>query len=187
MLQWLFGGLLSGSILYGWLTGQGDKVMRAVLEAAEEGVTAGLAMAGGFGFFCGLIGLLRRAGAARWLSGKIAPGLQWLLGPSLPPEALEPVAMNLTANLLGLGNAATPMGVEAARRMAGPGGEISNALCMFLVINASSVQLIPTTVIALRAAAGSAAPGAVTGPALAATGISTAVGILACKLMEKRP
>ena len=186
MLHGLFGGLLGASILYGWVSGQGDAVIRAVLEAAGEGVTAALAMAGGFGFFCGLINILRQAGAAGRLSRLLAPGLRWLLGPSLPPEALEPVAMNLTANLLGLGNAATPMGVEAARRMAGTGGEVSNALCMFLVINASSVQLIPTTVIALRGATGSAAPGAVTGPALAATGVSTAVGILACKLMEKR-
>ena len=73
------------------------------------------------------------------------------------PDALDSVTLNLTANLLGLGNATTPAGMDAARRMAAAGG-MSDALCLFLVINSSSVQLLPTTVIALRAAAGSAAP-----------------------------
>ena len=103
------------------------------------------------------------------------------------PDALEPVLLNLSANLLGMGNAATPMGIEAARRMGGSSGGASNALCLFLVINSSSVQLLPATVIALRAAEGSADPGCITLPALAATAISTAVGIAACKIAEARP
>lgn len=186
VLQVLFVGLLGAAVGYGWLCGRGSSVMLAVLDAAGEGVTAALAMAGGFAFFCGMIRVLRAAGAVGWLSKRLAPALRLLLGPSLAEDALEPVTMNLAANLLGMGNAATPMGLEAARRMAGRAGEISNALCMFLVINSSSVQALPTTVIALRAAAGSADPGAVILPTLAATVLSTVVGVAACKLMEKR-
>ena len=76
---------------------------------------------------------------------------------------------------------------KAARRMGGNDGRASNALCLFLVINSSSVQLLPATVIALRAAEGSANPGSITLPALAATTISTAVGVIACKIAEARP
>ena len=183
MLQVIFGCLLGLSLLYALARGQGAEVVTAMLAAAESAVETALALAGGFAFFCGLIAILRRAGAVRFLSRLAAPGLRRLMGPELPADALDYVTMNLTANLLGLGNAATPMGIEAAKRLAA-GERASNALCLFLVINASSVQLMPTTVIALRAAAGSVSPGAVTGPALAATLLSTVAGIAACKLME---
>lgn len=187
MLQILFGGITGLSLLYGLIKGQGEAVAAAMLNGAEEAVQAALAMAGGFAFFCGMTAILRRAGAVETLGKKLSPALSRLLGPDLPPDALEPVLLNLSANLLGLGNAATPMGVEAARRMGGNSERASNALCLFLVINSSSVQLLPATVIALRAAEGSADPGCVTLPALAATALSTAVGIAACKIAEARP
>lgn len=186
MLQGIFGGLLGLSLLYGLVRGTGAQVMTSVLAAAGEGVQSALDLAGGFAFFCGLIGILREAGMMEGLARRAAPALRRLLGKELPDDALGYVTMNLTANLLGLGNAATPMGMEAARRMAAQGnGAASNALCLFLVINSSSVQLLPSSVIALRAAAGSADPGAVTLPALAATAFSTLAGILACKGAEK--
>ena len=185
MLQVLFGGMMGLSLLYGLIVGRGEQVASAMLEGAEEAVQAAFAMAGGFAFFCGMTAILRRAGAVQALGKRLSPLLSRLLGPELPPDALEPVLLNLSANMLGLGNAATPMGVEAARRMGGRGERASNALCLFLVINSSSVQLMPTTVIALRAAEGSTAPGAIVVPALLATAISTAVGIAACKIGER--
>ncbi|MBR0227057.1 MAG: spore maturation protein A [Clostridia bacterium] len=187
MLQALFGGMMGLSLLYGLIVGRGEQVASAMLEGAEEAVQAAFAMAGAFAFFCGMTAILRRAGAIQALGKRLSPLLSRLLGPDLPPDALEPVLLNLSANLLGLGNAATPMGVEAARRMGGSGDRASNALCLFLVINSSSVQLLPTTVIALRAAEGSISPAAITLPALAATTISTVIGIAACKLAEARP
>lgn len=187
MLQVLFGGMMGLSLLYGLIVGRGEQVASAMLEGAEEAVQAAFAMAGAFAFFCGMTAILRRAGAIQALGRRLSPLLSRLLGPGLPPDALEPVLLNLSANLLGLGNAATPMGVEAARRMGGNGDRASNALCLFLVINSSSVQLLPTAVIALRAAEGSASPAAIALPALAATAISTLVGVMACKLAEARP
>ena len=186
MLQILFGGMAGLSLLYGLITGRGETVAAAMLTGAEEAVQAAFAMAGGFAFFCGMTAILRRAGAVEALGRRLKPLLSRLLGPGLPPDAMEPVLLNLSANMLGLGNAATPMGVEAARRMGGEGGRASNALCLFLVINASSVQLMPATVIALRAAEGSADPGRVALPALAATALSTLVGVMACKIAEAR-
>ena len=184
MLQAVFGLLLGGAMLAGLVRGQGAQVGAAMLAGAAEGVSSALSLAGGFALFCGLMAILRRAGAVEGLSRLVSPLLRRLFGPGLPPDALDSVTLNLTANLLGLGNAATPAGMEAARRMAAAGG-MSDALCLFLVINSSSVQLLPTTVIALRAAAGSAAPDGILLPALLATAASTAVGILSCKIAEK--
>ena len=186
MLQIIFGGLAGLSLLYGLAVGRGEAVAAAMLDGAEEAVQAAFAMAGGFALFCGMTAILRRAGVVEALGRRMKPLLSFLLGPGLPPEALEPVLLNPSAHMLGLGNAATPMGVEAARRMGGS-ERASNALCLFLVINASSVQLLPATVIALRAAEGSADPGSVALPALAATALSTLVGVMACKIAEARP
>ena len=183
MLQIIFGGMLGGGVLFSLLTGQGAAVFPALLGAAQEGVETAISLAGGFVLFCGLIGILRAAGAVGALSRLTAPLLRRLMG-EIPADALDYVTMNLAANMLGLGNAATPMGVEAARRMAA-GERADDALCFFLVLNASSVQLLPTTVIALRAAAGSQAPGQIALPALVSTLISTLAGALSCKLAER--
>jgi spore maturation protein A len=186
MLQWVFGGLTGLSLVWGLVNGTGGQVAAAMLTAAEEAVRTTIALAGAYGFFCGMLGIVREAGAAEGLGRALSPLLRRLFGPGLPADALEPVTMNLTANLLGLGNAATPMGIEAARRIGRGAAAASNALCLFLVINASSVQLFPASVIALRAAAGSLNPAGVTLPTLAATAVSTAVGIACCKLVERR-
>ena len=184
MMQGIFGSLMGISLLYGLLGGTADRVMGAMLNAAGEAVQAAVSLAGGFAFFCGLMAILRRAGAAEALGRRIAPLLRLLFGRELPEDTLEPVTLNLTANLLGLGNAATPMGGEASRRLARD-GRATTALCLFLVINASSVQLLPTTVIALRAAAGSENPGGIVLPTLLATALSTLTGILCCKAAER--
>ena len=170
--------------MYGILRGEGMEIASAMLAGAQGAVETALAMAGGFAFFCGMLGILRRAGMMGILAGKIAPLLKKLMGKDVPDDAWEYIATNLAANLLGLGNAATPMGIEAARRMA-RGAVAGNALCLFLVINASSVQLLPSTVIALRAAAGAQNPGDITLPTFLVTLISTLAGIMACKAAER--
>ena len=184
MLHAIFGFLLGGGLLYALLTGGGEAAVSAALSAAQEAVATALSLAGGFAFFCGMMNILKSAGAVKALSARLAPFLRFLFGGEIPPAAFEYVTLNLTANMLGLSNAATPMGMAAARLLA-VNHQAGNALCLFLVINASSVQLLPTTVLSLRAAAGSLMPGAVALPTLAATVISTTVGILACKIAER--
>lgn len=186
LLQWVFGGMLGASLLFGLVRGNGEQVVKEILKAAQEAVEAALFMAGGFAFFCGMMAILRRAGVSAWLGKKMGPVLRLLMGRQMPEDAMDAVTMNLAANMLGLGNAATPLGLRAARRMADGSGAACNALCLFLVINSSSVQLLPSTVIALRAAEGSQAPGAVAWPAFLATLISTAAGIISCKIAERR-
>ena len=186
MLQIVFGGLMGVSVLYGLMQGKGDQVAAAMLAAAGDAVETALTLSGSFALFCGFMEIGRQAGAVDALARALAPLLLRLFGPGLPEDALGDVTLNLAGNLLGLGNAATPAGLRAARRMGG-GERAGNALCLFLVLNASAAQLLPTTVLSLRAAAGSAAPGAVIGPGLIASGIAAAVGVISCKLWEKRP
>ena len=185
MLQWIFGGMIVFSLLEGMVNGSGEATVFSMLNAASEAVQTAIALTGAYAFFCGMLNIVRKAGAAEGLGKMISPALKRLFGDGLPPDALEPVTMNLTANLLGLGNAATPMGIEAARRMGKGNDTAGNALCLFLVINSSSVQLFPSSVIALRAAAGSADPARIVLPTLIATGVSTAVGIVSCKCAER--
>lgn len=185
MLQWVFGAMLGLALIWGMANGSGGEVVSSMMKAAEEAVQTAIALAGVYAFFCGMLNIVRRAGATERLSAVLSPGLKRLFGSGLPADALEPVTMNLTANLLGLGNAATPMGIEAARRMGKGNSMAGDALCLFLVINASSVQLVPTTVIALRAAAGSVNPAGVMLPTFVATAVSTLVGIVCCKCAER--
>ena len=181
MLQAVFLMLYGSSLLYALLRGNGPQTAAAMISAAGEGVQTAIGLAGGFAFFCGLTAVLERAGTARALVRVFRPLLGKL---DIPDAALPDAALNISANLLGMSNAAAPMGLRAAKLMA-ENGAAGNGLCLFLVINASSVQLLPTSVIALRAAAGSASPGCVTAPTLLATLISTAVGILSCKVLER--
>lgn len=183
MLDFVWSTMLGASLLWGTVQGRGEQVAAAALAAAGDGVQSALSMAGAMSFFCGCAAILQRSGAMSFLSRCLRRPLSFLLGQGVSPDAIPYVAMNLAANMLGLGNAATPMGIEAARRLAQE-GTATNALCMLLVINSSSVQLMPSSVIALRAATGSAAPGSVILPAFLATGISTLVGIAACKIAE---
>ncbi len=185
MLNWVWAGMMAVSCALALATGGAAGVMEGMLHAAREAVQTALSLAGGFAFFCGLIAILRECGMVDALSRWLAPALTRLLGKDLREDALSPVTMNLAANMLGLGNAATPMGLEAMRRMADGTARAGNAMCLFLVINASSVQLVPTTVLSLRAAAGSFDPGAVIVPSFVASLASTVVGVLACKLLQR--
>ena len=101
-------------------------------------------------------------------------------------EIMDSIAANVSANLLGLGNAATPLGLEAARRMARKSrGTASDSLCMLVVCNTASLQLIPTTVASVRAAAGSAAPFDILPAVWLASSLSVGVGVLACKIFSR--
>ena len=181
----LFFMILCGTV-YAACTGSLDAVAEAALNAGRDALETSFTLMGGFIFFGGITGILEKAGAVTWLRRRLHRPLQWLFGPDISSEAMEAVTMNLSANMLGLGNAATPMGMRAARLMTPPGAQTpSAALCMLLVINATSVQLLPSSVIALRSAAGSARPDMIVWPSLAASTVSTLVGILLCRLMER--
>ena len=184
MTNGIFAGLMLASVLYALCTGQGAHLGNAMLLSAGNALETVWDMAGGLMFFCGVIEILKESGVTKkWGMllrrplGKLFSGLQG--------EGLEYVTLNLLSNMLGMGNAATPAGVRAMQLMQ-DGETATHAMCLLMVINASSVQLMPTTLIALRAAAGSQNPESIVLPSLIATAASTFAGILFCKVMERR-
>ena len=189
MMNGIWGAMVLLSLLFGMFGGFVEQLNDSMIQGAMEAVSLVLKMAGGFALWCGLMEILQRCGAVEALTKWIHPVLKRLFPDVRGEEAFQSITMNLTANMLGLGNAATPMGVRAMSLMAQESGDktvASRAMCMFLVLNASSVQFFPSTVITLRAAMGSANPGAVILPTLVATLASTVVGITACLIFENR-
>ena len=156
----LWTGMVVLSILCGLATGQSAQVAAAAVEGTQAAVELCLSIAGMLCLWTGVMEVMRRSGLDEKLSRLLRPMLR-LLFPQVARdrETMDSIAANVSANLLGLGNAATPLGLEAARRMSrcSP-GVASDALCMLVVCNTASIQLLPTTVAALRAGAGCASP-----------------------------
>ena len=144
------------SVAYGFVNGTVGAVGSAAMEGAAAAVELCLSMAGVLCLWSGLMSVMNASGLTEALSRLFRP----LLGRLLPkasrdPETLAALSGNLSANLLGLGNAATPLGIRAAQRMAvGCGGQASDELCRLVVLNTASIQLIPATVAGVRAALG---------------------------------
>ena len=163
-----------------------DAVSAAALEGAGNAVTVCLTMAGVLCLWSGIMEILKESGLSDKLARLFRP-LLWHLLPqaSQDRETLSAVSANLSANLLGLGNAATPLGIRAATRMArGCQGIASDELCLLVVLNTASIQLIPTTVAGVRAAAGAAAPFDIL-PAVWLTSIlSVSAGLCAARLFS---
>ena len=179
--------MVGASVLCALATGRGEAVSAAALEGAQAGVELCLSMAGVLCLWTGVMEVMRRAGLAEKLSRLLRPALRRLYPQFAGDrEVMEAVSANVSANLLGLGNAATPPGLEAARRMARRSpGAACDGLCMLVVCNTASIQLIPATVAGLRAAAGSAAPFDILPAVWLASAVSVTAGVLAAKLFAR--
>ena len=179
--------LAAASVLCGLATGRMEAVSAAALEGAGAAVELALSMAGAICLWSGVMEVMRRAGLAEKLTGLLRPVLRRLYPAFSGDRAvMDHIAANVSANLLGLGNAATPMGLRAARAMAKrTPGVASDELCMLVVCNTASIQLIPTTVASVRAAAGSGSPFDILPAVWLASALSVAAGILAAKLLGK--
>lgn len=160
-----------------------------VVGSAKTAVTLAIGLIGIMALWLGMMRIAEQSG----LIAKIATGLKPVmtrLFPDVPADhpAMGAMIMNISANILGLANAATPLGLKAMEelnKLSKKLGTATDAMCTFLVINTSNVQLIPATVIAIRAAAGSANPAEIIGPVIVATTISTIVGVAVVKLLAK--
>lgn len=188
MMNTIWAALCFVGLCWGMINGRSAALTEAALSAVQDAVQLAIKLTGGFALWSGMLRIVEESGAIHGLTRWLSPVLKKLF-PDVTDEnpAREAMAMNMAANMLGLGNAATPMGLRAVHLLSDQqGGDVAtDAMCMFLVINASSLQLFPTTVIALRAAAGSVAPASILLPTLASTALSTATGILACLLFSK--
>ena len=180
-------GMVAVSVLYGLWAGNGAAVAAGAVEGAAGAVELCLTMAGIMCLWMGVMEVMKRSGLAELLSRLLRPVLCRLYPDfKRDRETMDAVSANVSANLLGLGNAATPLGIQAARRMARKTpGVASDSLCMLVVCNTASIQLIPTTVASVRLAAGCAAPFDILPAVWLASAVSVAVGILAAKLMGR--
>ena len=180
-------GLFSLSLLFGCATGQLSAVSAAALTGAQSAVELCLSMAGAICLWSGVMTLMDRCGLSEKLAALLRPLLRRILpNASRDSETLAALSANVSANLLGLGNAATPLGIRAATRMAqGCSGVASNELCRLVVLNTASVQLLPTTVAAVRSGCGAAAPFDILPAVWVSSLLSVTVGLLAARLLER--
>lgn len=180
-------GMAAAAVVCGILTGRGPEVSAAAVEGAASAVQLGLSMAGMLCLWSGVMEVMRQSGLAEKLSRLLGPVLGLLFPQERKDRAvMDSISANVSANLLGLGNAATPLGLEAARRMARKRpGVASDSLCMLVVCNTASLQLIPTTVAAVRAAAGCATPFDILPAVWLASALSVTAGVLACKVLAR--
>ena len=172
------------SVVCGAVYGRMEAVSTAALEGAGQAVRLCLSMAGMLCLWTGLMEVMDRCGLSRRLGRLFRPVLRRLL----PQASRDPAAVtaNVSANLLGLGNAATPMGIRAACRMArGTEGVASDELCRLVVLNTASIQLLPTTVASIRAVCGSAAPLDILPAVWISSLLSVTAGLAAAKLLER--
>ena len=186
-MAWIWTGMAVLSILCGLATGRGELVAAAAVEGAQAAVELCVSIAGMLCLWTGVMEIMRRSGLAEGLSRLLRPVLSALF-PQVSGDrgVMDSISANVSANLLGLGNAATPLGIEAVRRMERKSpGTASDAMCMLVVCNTASIQLIPTTVASVRAAGGRSAPLHILPPVGLASALSVGVGIAACKLFAR--
>ena len=182
---WLF--MIVGGYLYGVVTGNLHLISDSVLSGAENAVGICITLLGVVSFWCGLMEVAERSGLVEQMSRRIWPFLH-IIFPDLKKsdEAVPYISLNFISNILGLGWASTPAGLKAVellrQKQNGKTGADYN-ICAFLVINISSLQLIPVNVIAYRSQYGSKNPVEIVGPAIFATAISTLIAVIFCRCM----
>ena len=194
MLNFLWAGMIIIGVMYAALTGNIAEVTNAALDSSKEAITLCLAMLGVISFWMGLMEIATKAGIIGALSRLLRPAIRFMF-PNIPKghKANEHITTNLIANILGLGWAATPAGLQAMEAL----GELedergndrsiaSDEMCTFLIVNISSLQLININIIAYRSQYGSVNPTRIVGAGIVATIVSTIVGCAYCKIKNRK-
>ena len=188
MLNILWVLMIAGGILFASFHGTMGQITESFISSSTEAVNLCIFMLGVIGVWNGMMEIAVKSGLMKKIAKTMYPFIHWLF-PDIPPrhKANEYIAANMAANILGLGWAATPAGLKAMRelqKLEEGGGRASDMMCAFLVLNISSLQLVPINMIAYRSQYGSVNPAAVVLPAICATMISTIAGIVFIKIME---
>jgi len=191
MLNYIWIGLILIAVVVGGITGRIEEVTKAAIDSAETAVKLSIGLIGVMSLWLGIMKIAEEGGIINFIARVIKP-LTRRLFPDVPPDhpAMGAMIMNIAANMLGLSNAATPLGLKAMQELEKLNkveGTATNAMCTFLALNTSSLQLLPATAVALLASAGSKNPTAIISTALIATFCSTVVAIVLVKVFEKLP
>ena len=188
MMNYLWGGMLLLGVIYGAFAGTLDGVTEAIINSAKEAVNLVIAIAGITAFWTGIMKIAEQTGLVEKLARRIQPLLRFLF-PELKNQekANYYISLNFLSNFLGLSHASTSSGLLAFQeldRLNGYSTIASKSMCTFLIINVSSLQLLPSNMIAYRAQYGSPNPAAIVGPAIFATGMSTLAAVIFCRIMN---
>ena len=181
--------ILSLGIIVGIITGRVEIVSKAVVSSTTGAVELVMGLLGMMCLWCGIMKIAEKSGLTDNLAKLLKPVLKILFKEAgRNKKAMSSITMNLTANMMGLSNAATPFGISAMEEMQKINKEkstASNDMSLFLVLNAACIQVLPTTVISIRAAYNSQNPAIIIIPAIIATGTAAALGILYCRILER--
>lgn len=168
--------------------GRLEALTEEIFASLRSSIDLGIGLLSGMMLWCGVLKVAEKSGLVDGISAFIRPVMRVLFrGIPERSAAMGAMVMNITSNMLGLGNAATPMGLKAMQELQGFNPKkdtATNAMCLFLVINAAPIQLLPATVLSLRASAGSANPGIIIFPAVISSLIAVSAGVITCKLLE---
>ena len=190
MLTYIWAIMILVSYIFAFLSDNAEAVTNAALNGAAESVNMTISLLGTMCFWSGLMEIAKKSGLTEKIAKFLSPVIH-LIFPELSPKssAFSAIVMNMIANLLGLSNAATPLGLRAMEELKKESLDkerASNSMCMFVVINTASITLIPSTVIALRIAAGSTAPFEIIIPAWISSFLALVVGIIFAKIFSKK-
>lgn len=189
MINYIWFFMILIGVLFGMITGRGEILSKGVVTAAGSTVELVIGIMGLMCMWCGVMKIAEKSGLMDKIAKLLRPILKLLFKDAAKdPKALGSIVMNLTANMMGLSNAATPFGIKAMEemdRLNPEKGRASDDMALFLVMNAACIQFIPTTVISIRAAEGSASPGMIIIPAIISTACAALVGIITCKILQR--
>ncbi|QUH25104.1 nucleoside recognition domain-containing protein [Serpentinicella alkaliphila] len=182
--------MISFGIVVAIITGKTEIINQVIIKDSQEAVIFAIGLTGIMAFWLGLMNIAKKSGLINNLASLMKP-ITKLLFPDIPQNhpAISAIMMNMVANMFGAGNSATALGIKAMEELQGLNKNkavATNAMCMFLVINMSSIQLIPLTVLKVRADTGSLMPTEIISTTILATAVSTIVGVVVCKLLEVR-
>lgn len=189
-MNYIWSAMIIISLVFACFNGKLDQTVSAAFSGAENAVGAVIAMAGVFCFWSGILKIAEKSGFSKILSKLISPVIKFIF-PKLSKDgkAFSHITMNVVANLMGMGNAATPAGIDAMcelDRLNGYSPYVSDEMCLLVVMNTASIQLMPTTILSLRSSVGSANPGAVIVPIWIASVISLVSAVIMMKLIILR-
>lgn len=189
MINYIWGSIILVSIIFGAFNGKLSDVSSAVLTGANEGVTMAISLMGIMCLWTGLMKIANKSNLTKVFSIILRPITKFVF-PDIPnnSEAMNAIVMNMTANLLGMSNAATPLGLKAVKELHKlyPYKTASYNICMFVIINTASLELVPSTILALRQNAGSANCFEIIIPVWIASILSISVGVISGKLFSKK-
>ena len=189
MINYIWFLLIFWGSIVGIINGSGEAISKSIVNSCGSTVTFIIELTGIMCFWCGVMKIAEKSGFTKKLSIILKPILKLIFKEASKDEkALGAIVMNLTANMMGLSNAATPFGIKAMEEMDNSNnnkGTATNDMALFLVLNAACIQFIPTTIISIRAACNSNNPGIIIVPAIISTFTAAMVGIISCKMLEK--